>query len=111
MLEGDVLLAYAGRPLAGPGDLKLKPAAPGGEPKMIPLRLWRDGSVREVAVAAGALGVMLDSRPVRAVVEGRRASKAVLLAMRSDPTARLPGTRREVEAVSPALCARTRSRS
>ena len=43
--EGDVLLSYAGTELKQAGDLK--PVAPDGGPKKVPVRYWREGISRE----------------------------------------------------------------
>ena len=64
------------------------------------MRYWREGITREVEVAAGPLGVMIDPRPAKAAVLARQAAERVLLGMRGGSHARLPGTRREVEAVA-----------
>jgi tetratricopeptide (TPR) repeat protein len=95
---GDVLMTYAGTELKQVGDLK--PVAPDGGPKKIPVRYWREGISREVEVAAGPLGVAIDPRPASAFVRARRESERVLLGMRGGSRARLPGTRREVEALA-----------
>ena len=96
--EGDILLRYAGTELKQAGDLK--PVASDGGPKKIPVRYWREGITREVEVAAGSLGVTIDPRPASAFVRARRESERVLLGMRGGSRARLPGTRREVEALA-----------
>src|SRR5262249_2545832 len=54
----------------------------------------------EVEVAAGMLGVALDSRPAREAVLAARAAERVLQGMGGGPHERLPGTRREVEAIA-----------
>ena len=95
--EGDVLLSYAGTELKQAGDLK--PVADDG-PKKVPVRYWREGITREVEVAAGPLGVTIDPLPPSAFLRARRESERVLVAMRGGTHARLPGTRREVEAVA-----------
>ena len=95
---GDVLLTYAGTTLKEHADLKT--VAPDAGPKKVPVRYWREGITREVEVAAGPLGVMIDNRPAKAVVLARQAAERVLLGMRGGSHARLPGTRREVEAVA-----------
>jgi CHAT domain-containing protein/Tfp pilus assembly protein PilF len=96
--SGDVLLAYAGTVLKQHGDLKT--IAPDAGPRKVPVRYWREGIIREVEVAAGPLGVALDSRPAREVVRAGQAAEQVLLGMRGGAHARLPGTRREVEALA-----------
>jgi CHAT domain-containing protein len=93
----DVLLEYNGTPLKTREDLKVV-AADGG-PKNVPLTLWRAGETRAVEVAAGPLGVQLDTRPAAPVVLARRAA-AEVLAVRGESPARLPGTRREVAAIA-----------
>src|SRR5208337_598128 len=92
---GDILLSYAGTVLNQHADLKT--VAPGAGPQKVPVRYWREGITREVEVADGPLGVMIDNRPAKAAVLARQAAERVLLG-RSH--ARLPGTRREVEAVA-----------
>ena len=95
---GDVLLAYAGTTLKEHADLKTVAADAG--PKKVPVRYWREGMTREVEVAAGPLGVQIDPRPAKAVVLAGQAAERVLLGMRGGSHERLPGTRREVEAVA-----------
>jgi tetratricopeptide (TPR) repeat protein len=96
--EGDVLLSYGGTELKRAGDLK--PVAADGGPKKVPVKYWREGITREVELAAGRLGVVIDPRPAAAVVRARRESERILLGMRGGSHARLPGTRREVEALA-----------
>jgi CHAT domain-containing protein/Tfp pilus assembly protein PilF len=98
MRAGDVLLEYNGTALSTRDDLKVV-AADGG-PKQVPLRLWRSGEARTVAVAAGPLGVEFDKRPAAPVVLAQRAAAAVLAPTRAAPQTRLPGTRREVAAIA-----------
>ena len=95
---GDVLLTYAGTTLKEHADLK--DVAPGAGPKKVPVRYWREGITREVAVAAGPLGVTIANRPAKAAVLARQAAERVLLGMGGGSHQRLPGTRREVEAVA-----------
>jgi CHAT domain-containing protein len=68
-------------------------------PKQIPVRYWREGVIREAEVAAGPLGVAVDRRPAKEVVQAGQAAEQVLV-MRGGSLVRLPGTRREVEAVA-----------
>src|SRR5271157_2474037 len=95
---GDILLSYAGTVLNQHADLKT--VAPGAGPQKVPVRYWREGITREVEVAAGPLGVMIDNRPAKAAVLARQAAERVLMGMRGGSHERLPGTRREVEAVA-----------
>jgi CHAT domain/Tetratricopeptide repeat len=96
--EGDVLLSYGGTELKQAGDLKA--VTSDGGPRKVPVRYWREGIARDIELAAGPLGVTIDPRPAAAVVRARRESERVLLGMRGGSRARLPGTRREVEAVA-----------
>jgi serine protease Do len=54
LLPGDILLAFAGQPLVGEGDLPLRVGrtAPGTR---VPLEVWRRGERRQVDVAVGEL--------------------------------------------------------
>jgi CHAT domain-containing protein len=90
---GDVLVEYNGAPLKAQKDLHVVEADAG--PKKILLRLWRAGEFRTVEVAAGPLGVDLDTRTVADVIVAQRAA-ADFLVSRADAQVRLPGTRREV---------------
>jgi hypothetical protein len=96
--EGDVLLSYAGTELKQHADLKT--VASDGGPKTVPVKYWREGITREVELAAGPLGVAIDPRSPSAFVRARREAERVLLGMRGGSRARLPGTRREAEAVA-----------
>ena len=95
---GDVLLTYAETTLKLHADLKTVPAEAG--PMKVPVTYWREGIIREVEVAAGPLGVQIDPRPAKEVVLAGQAAEHVLLGMRGGSHHRLPGTRREVEAVA-----------
>jgi tetratricopeptide (TPR) repeat protein len=95
---GDVLIEYAGKPLKTFDDLKT--VADDAGPRKVPARYWRAGEMRSVELAAGPLGVALDKRPPTQVVLASRAAEKVLVGMRSGTWERLPGTRREVEAIA-----------
>ena len=95
---GDVLLTYDGTTLAKGDDLPT--VADGAGPRKVPLTYWREGVTREIEVAVGPLGVGLDPRPVDVAVRARQAAGEILLGMRGESRDRLPGTRREVEAVA-----------
>jgi tetratricopeptide (TPR) repeat protein len=68
----DVLLEYNGTTLKTRDDLKV--VAAGGGPNKVALKLWRAGEVRPIEVAAGPLGVGLDTRPAAPVVLAQRAA-------------------------------------
>ncbi|HEX8199062.1 MAG TPA: CHAT domain-containing protein, partial [Isosphaeraceae bacterium] len=95
---GDVLLTYAGTPLTKADDLET--ITPDAGLRRVPVRYWRAGITREVEVAAGPLGVAIDPRPAHEVVLAGREAERVLLGMRGGSLDRLPGTRREVEAIA-----------
>jgi CHAT domain-containing protein/Tfp pilus assembly protein PilF len=94
---GDILLEYNGKPLKVKDDLH--EVEPNGGPSKVVIRLWRAGESRRIEVAGGSLGVEVDTRPVADIILAQRAA-AKLLASRADPQVRLPGTRREVEAIA-----------
>ncbi len=76
------------------------------------MRLWRDGEVRTIEVGAGKLRVQIDPKrkPAEVVLAVRDAAAVMKPLTRSEFLARLPGTRREVEAIAslfPADRART----
>jgi serine/threonine-protein kinase len=104
---GDVLLSYAGRKLLVAADLSAaikamaeeKPAAGSGGQEGIGVRAWRAGRVLSLKVQPGRLGVVSSpglAEEIRTRVEGDQA----LRARRPKASPRLPGTRREVEAIA-----------
>jgi CHAT domain-containing protein/tetratricopeptide (TPR) repeat protein len=97
---GDVLLEYDGTKLAKADDLKEVPAEAGA--KRIPVKLWRDGESRTIEVGAGKLRIQIDPKRKPAdVVLALRAAAAVMRPLtRGEFLTRLPGTRREVEAIA-----------
>ena len=96
----DVLLEYDGTVLKSYADLKVIPAEAG--PKRIPVKLWRNGDVRALEVSAGKLGINLDRQEPAAevVLAQREADKMLKPLTRGQDWDRLPGTRREVEAIA-----------
>src|SRR5262249_30245574 len=107
---GDVLLAYDGTKLAKADDLKEVPAEAGA--KRIPVKLWRDGESRTIEVGAGNLRIQIDPKrkPAEVVLALRTAAAVMKPLTRGESLTRLPGTRREVEAIAalfPADRART----
>jgi tetratricopeptide (TPR) repeat protein len=97
---GDVLLRYNGTDLKESSDLKLVPAEAGA--KSIPIQYWRHGEVRTTEVAAGKLGVQLDpKRTASEVLLAQNVAEEGLKSLtRGEAWNRLPGTRREVEAIA-----------
>jgi tetratricopeptide (TPR) repeat protein len=98
--RGDVLLEYNGKVLKSAADLSVIPAEAG--PRRIPVKLWRDGEVRALEVPAGRLGINPDRQQAAAqVVLARLEADAILKRLtRGGDWGRLPGTRREVEAIA-----------
>jgi CHAT domain-containing protein len=105
---GDVILSYGGRKLSAAPDLSAaikaraqeKPAGATGGDQTIPVKAWRDGQVLSLAVRPGSLGVGSSPRPAAEVIRSRREGDEALRASRGKAYARLPGTRREVEAIA-----------
>jgi hypothetical protein len=97
---GDVLLEYDRKVLKTTGDLAVVPA--GDKAVRIPVKLWRDGEVRSLEIAAGPLGIESNpARPAAQVVLAQRAAAEVLRSgARAEGLVTLPGTRREVEAIA-----------
>ena len=97
---GDVLLTYDGQHLNSRADLTPRPAD--SPDKRVKISLWRDGEVCTLEVAAGPFGVQVDaSRPAAEVVLAKRSADGLLNRLtRGEGRQRLPGTRREVEAIA-----------
>jgi CHAT domain-containing protein/tetratricopeptide (TPR) repeat protein len=97
---GDVVLEYNGKVLSTVKDLAIVPA--GDKPLRIPIKLWRDGEIRALELAAGELGIQSNpNRPTAQVVLAQRAAAEVLSSgVRAAGWAPLPGTRREVQALA-----------
>jgi CHAT domain-containing protein/Flp pilus assembly protein TadD len=97
---GDVLLEYNGKALEAIKDLAIVPAS--DKANRVPIKLWRDGEVRALEIAAGPLGIQSDpGRTAAQVVLAQRAAAEVLApGVRGERLAALPGTRREVQAIA-----------
>jgi CHAT domain-containing protein len=97
---GDVLIEYNGKLLGSQSDLAVVPA--GDKVTRVPLKLWRDGEIRSLEVAAGPLGIKSSNeRPTAQVVLASRAAAEVLQSStRGENLTALPGTRREVLAIA-----------
>jgi tetratricopeptide (TPR) repeat protein len=106
---GDVLLSYGGRKLSAAPDLAVAIKANQEEEKLaggtrggdgIPVQVWREGQVLSLAVRLGPLGVGSSPQPAAQVIRSRREGDLALRASRGKDYARLPGTRREVQAIA-----------
>src|SRR5262249_51863821 len=74
---GDVLLEYNGKALLAQRDLAVVPA--GDTATRVPIKVWRDGEVRALEIAAGRLGIQSHpDRPAAQVILAQRAAAAVL---------------------------------
>jgi len=97
---GDVLVEYNGKTLNVASDLAVVPA--GDKAVRVPVKLWRDGEIRSLDIAAGPLGIQSNSKlPAAQIVLAFRAAAEVLMpGVRGEGLAPLPGTRREVQAIA-----------
>jgi CHAT domain-containing protein len=103
MRAGDVLLEYNGKALKAHADLAAVPAD--DKPTRVPVKIWREGEVRKLEVAAGVLGIRSDpNRPAAQVVLAQRAAAGVLRSgTPAEGLGSLPATRREVESIARVL--------
>jgi tetratricopeptide (TPR) repeat protein len=94
---GDVLLEYAGKPLARPDDLTTTQAE-----ERVPIKLWREGKTLAGRIPAGKLGVALDRRPLaEALAAWRQQENRQLALVRGDKDwPPLPGTRLEARSLA-----------
>ncbi len=99
---GDVLVRYAGSPVASIAEVRAATARVAQDPPRdgVPVELWREGIMKTVTVRPGLLGIQMDAGAPPAVIGSRRAAVAALRASRGDVFTPLPGTRREVEALA-----------
>src|SRR5262249_11431470 len=73
----DVLLEYNSKVLKSPSDLAVVPAGDTAIP--VPVKLWRDGEIRSLEIAAGRLGIQSNpNRPAAQVVLAQRTAAEVL---------------------------------
>ena len=108
LAAGDVLLSYGGLRLDTFGDVKgvmqeagtkLKPDLDGTQPK-VPIEVWRGGEARKLTVEPGPLGVQLSPQPAAELARREIAMVSLARTLRDSMYSPLPGSRREVEAVS-----------
>ncbi len=97
---GDVLLSYAGAELSSVEDLQKRVLSADRNASTIAVTVWRDGKALEQVLKPGPLGVDLESRPAAQVILARREADALVRRTRGAHFARLPGTRREVQAIA-----------
>jgi tetratricopeptide (TPR) repeat protein len=97
---GDVLLSYAGSKLATGDDLQKHLQATDPKSAGIAVTVWRDGKTLDLMHKPGPLGASLDTEPAAEVILAQREGDALLRRTRGSAFTRLPGTRREVQAVA-----------
>jgi CHAT domain-containing protein len=95
----DVLMRYAGTELSKPDDLLVALSKPSGTER-IPVEVWREGKTLSVTVLPGKLGVNLSKQPAVEALRAEREFTALMRRTRGPAFTRLPGTRREVEAIA-----------
>jgi hypothetical protein len=93
--DDDVLLAYDGTDLRSLADLK---ARTDGGP--VPVRAWRAGTVHDLTLAPGKLGILFHQEPAPVALRQRQELGTLLAATRGPGGTPLPGSRREVKAVA-----------
>jgi CHAT domain-containing protein len=106
---GDVVLRYAGAKLAAPADLAKaisqstdQPSAgQAGRETSVAVQVWRQGQVLDLKVRPGRLGIGYSQKAAADEIRARREGDAAVRGGRGKVFPRLPGTRREVEALAP----------
>ncbi len=96
----DVLLRYAGIPLATRADLQKCVQAGDHKAAGVVVTVWRVGQTFERTLRPGPLGVVLSDGPAREALLARREADDVLRRTRGAAFTRLPGSAREVEAIA-----------
>jgi CHAT domain-containing protein/tetratricopeptide (TPR) repeat protein len=97
---GDVLLAYAGTKLATRDDLTKQVQAADPKGTGIAIAVWRHSKTLDLTLKPGLLGVQLATGPAAEVILAQRDGDALLRRTRGSAFTRLPGTRREVQAIA-----------
>jgi hypothetical protein len=96
---GDTLLEYNGKQLRSASDLVIVPS--GDKASRVPVKLWRDGEIRSLEIAAGPLGIKPSPMKAADAVLAQQAAALVLNPRsRGDNLDPLPGTRDEIEAIA-----------
>jgi tetratricopeptide (TPR) repeat protein len=96
----DVLVRYAGAPLAAPDDLTKRVRAGDSKAAGVVVSVWRGGRTFDRTLEPGPLGVQLSDRPAAEALLARRSADATVRRSRSAAFVRLPGSAREVRAVA-----------
>ena len=97
---GDVLLTYAGTRLASRDELAKQVQAADAKLAGIAVVVWREGKTLDLTLKPGLLGVGVETKPPAEVILAQREGDALLRRARGARFDRLPGTRREVQAIA-----------
>jgi tetratricopeptide (TPR) repeat protein len=97
---GDVLLRYAGAEPAGLDDLRKLIQSGGLKAAGRDATVWRDGRILDLKVKPGPLGVSLEVKPAAEAILAQRKADTLLRRARGSSFQRLPGSKREVEAIA-----------
>jgi tetratricopeptide (TPR) repeat protein len=97
---GDVLLQYAGAKLATLDDLQKQVQAGAPTARTVGVAVWRDGKMLHLTLRPGPLGVVPNSQPAAVAILAKHEGDALLRRSRGAAFDRLPGSRREVQAIA-----------
>ena len=97
---GDVLLSYAGAKVTAPEGLQklVQSAAP--KATAVVAAVWRDGKTIDLQLKPGSFEIEVEPRPAAAAILAQRENDALLRRTRGISFTRLPGSRREVQAIA-----------
>ncbi len=97
---GDILLQYAAAKLENFDDLQKQVQAGDPKAKTVAVAVWRDGKSLDLTLRPGPLGVVPNSQPPAQALIAQREGDLVLRHSRGAAFDPLPGSRREVQAIS-----------
>jgi len=97
---GDVLLQYAGKPVASVADLTTLMNAAGNDPKgRVAVEVWHNGDRSVVEIAPGRMGIVLAKEPAPEAIAARCRDADLAAGRGDDGWKELPGTRIEAQAL------------
>ncbi len=99
MRSGDVLMSYAGKRLNTTEDLRTAIAGVQGDQKKVPIEFWRRGETLRMEIPQGKLGISFLPESAPEILRNRRGNERSARSTR-ESFVQLPGTRREVQAIS-----------
>ncbi len=99
--SGDVILRYDGSKLTKLDELEKRVQA--ADPKVagMAVAVWRQGKTLNLTLRPGRLGVELEAKPAAEAILAQRQGDDLLRRTRGSAFGRLPGARREVQAIAP----------